>query len=767
MPLPAILGALAGPVLIASSVLFQLRAFAFGGLITSDHEDVLAFWLPNYCLMGKTIAAGHVPVWNPFAMTGVPLAADPQSGWMSFVPMLLFPAVSCGTAIAWLIVAMPIVAGIGLYSFLRSEGVSRSASTVGGLSIALAMASSHLVTAVPFAAALAWATVALWAASRMMRAVDRPERFAWVAATSLAWGQVVAAHPSHGQLIGSGALASFLLVKGICLVRARGIRWRSLLVLGAVLIVSLFAVNLAILLPRAMYFTRTELSLGYQVLQPLQDGFEAQTASGASWPLKLSVSPGAYLGAIVLILAGGGFWSRRWRHLSIAFAAFAAVYYVLSVDVVFRVMAPILRGVPLADQLYVHHPWRFGLALFLALPILGAIGFESWLQQPRDARVVRFWMVLPGLAVWVVGTAVMMSPGMMGLFAAGLVVGGALLARMSRTMALVGLLPIVLAVELLVNGTLGLTWQQPPEGAVDDVFDTRFPYGPLLRPTIPVDRYLEETRFVGPIRASGRRYLSISHRHPVAPPFWAGLLSSRSVLFGIEEGNGYNPAQPIRYWRFVRAVNQGLGKRPGKYNSSIVRGLSPSAVDLLDVGWVVSPGRVPDGQPWLRRVDRDRGWVLSRVERPLGRASIPARWVVLGGAEALERVADPTFDPAGTVILEEDPGVRAAFVEHASAQFEWTGLASARVAVSTPADAVVLIRNGYDPNWHATVDGREQPVLVGDYFLQAVPVPAGSHTIALRYDDPWVGLGTAGSVVALLSLAGLTIGLRRYEARVR
>jgi hypothetical protein len=65
------------------------------------------------------------------------------------------------------------------------------------------------------------------------------------------------------------------------------------------------------------------------------------------------------------------------------------------------------------------------------------------------------------------------------------------------------------------------------------------------------------------------------------------------------------------------------------------------------------------------------------------------------------------------------------------------------------------------------VDGREQPILVGDYFLQAVPVPAGSHTIALRYDDPWVGLGTAGSIVALLSLAGLTIGLRRYEARVR
>src|SRR5712691_7112781 len=64
--------AIAGPLLIVLSVLIVLRPFAFGGKISNQHVDLLAFTLPNYCFMGKTLAAGHLPGWNPYTMGGVP-----------------------------------------------------------------------------------------------------------------------------------------------------------------------------------------------------------------------------------------------------------------------------------------------------------------------------------------------------------------------------------------------------------------------------------------------------------------------------------------------------------------------------------------------------------------------------------------------------------------------------------------------------------------------------------------------------------------------
>src|SRR5437868_3049609 len=52
---------LAGPALIVGSVLVVLHSFAFGGRLTLQHVDILSQWLPTYCFLGKSLAAGHIP----------------------------------------------------------------------------------------------------------------------------------------------------------------------------------------------------------------------------------------------------------------------------------------------------------------------------------------------------------------------------------------------------------------------------------------------------------------------------------------------------------------------------------------------------------------------------------------------------------------------------------------------------------------------------------------------------------------------------------
>ena len=140
----SVIVALAGPVLIVACVLAVQHDFAFGGKVSSQQVDVLPMWLPTFCFLGKSLVAGHIPAWNPYAMGGVPFAADPQSGWGYLPAMLLFSTFSCGRAIRWFIVLQPILAGLGIFWFLRSEGLSRVAATTGGLVLALGMAGSFI-----------------------------------------------------------------------------------------------------------------------------------------------------------------------------------------------------------------------------------------------------------------------------------------------------------------------------------------------------------------------------------------------------------------------------------------------------------------------------------------------------------------------------------------------------------------------------------------------------------------------------------------------
>src|SRR5437588_567004 len=176
--------ALAGPCLIAAVVIGAMHAFVFQGRISAQQPDVLAYWLPTYCHLGRSLAGGHVPTWNPFAMGGVPFAADPQSGWMYAPAMALFGALPCSLAVRMLVVLQPVLAGLGMYWFLRAERLPRAAATVGGLALAMVVAGSKLAVFVPFAGSFAWTALLLAACARYLHAERWAARLLWLLATA-------------------------------------------------------------------------------------------------------------------------------------------------------------------------------------------------------------------------------------------------------------------------------------------------------------------------------------------------------------------------------------------------------------------------------------------------------------------------------------------------------------------------------------------------------------------------------------------------------
>src|SRR5919198_3921472 len=297
---------LAGPALIVGLVLLVLREFAFRGLVSTQQPDILPFWLPTYCLLGKSLLAGHIPSWNPFVMGGLPFAADPQSGWMYLPPMALFAVLGCGAGIRWMILAQPILAGLGVYWFCRSERISRSGATVGGLVLASSIAGSELAVSLPFAATLAWTALLLAAASRFVHSRGWPGRLVWALVTVAAWGQLVAAFASNGAALGTLALGAYVVTAAWRLIRTGQKTLRQMLSYGFVLVTAVIPVNLAYILPRLKYLPETSLALGYARLEELSarlsggrvTALAAGPTTGPTWPLKFAAANGAHIGAV-------------------------------------------------------------------------------------------------------------------------------------------------------------------------------------------------------------------------------------------------------------------------------------------------------------------------------------------------------------------------------------------------------------------------------------------------------------------------------------
>jgi hypothetical protein len=766
--------AIAGPAAIAAAVLYVLRDVAFGGLISGrpDTLDPLSFFLPMNCFLGRSIADGHIPAWNPHVMLGVPFASDPQSGWMSLLPMALFSTLPCATAIRWLIVLLPVIGGVGMYGFLRSESLGRIAATAGGASIALAVAGSRLAMSLPFSGSLAWTAVTLWAASRTLWARSWTARLIWSLVTAIAWGQVLAAHLAHGTIVGTGALIAYVAGRTLHDLRRDRATSSVALALLLVLATALVTVNLAFLLPRLGAYPRTTLSLGYEELNAFgaPPDYEESQGLDADWIFKFASSPGLYAGGGIVLLSFGGALSRRLRYLFWTICAFALLSYLLSLTSVFRLVTPLFTRVPFAEQVFLHKPWRYSLALIVALPILGAVGLQAWIEEMRLG--MRVAILVLGGAAWLVLPLVLGVDGIQLLLAtvAAVLIVGALLIMRLRPVA--GALVVLLVIcDLVMNGWMGRVAAEASPADRSQMVVGSKPSSWLLTslPNINVERYVSDRDFQEPIRGSEDRFVTLSRYFGTLRPSWsASLGDQRAILFRLEDVNGYNPVQLVRYWRFIREVNAASAEartRPLKYNRTQLLSPTERILNLLDVGWIIRRTREAAPPRW-RLASRDGRWSLfRRASEP--RASVIGRWrVARSSDEALEAVVHPRFDPGRDLVLEGDPGIpSSATGEVGVARFRWLTGSTASIDVEADRPAIVLIRNAFDAQWRATVDGEPARVLPADYLLQGVAVGPGQHVIHLSYDDPWIRRGLIGSVAASGLILAFALALDRRDRR--
>ncbi len=103
-------------------------AWRLGGV--SALEDDLLYYLPVREYIGRCLAAGTLPLWNPLVAMGTPVAADPQAG-LWYPPTWLFAVLPWHAAYPLNSVLHFVLAGAGMYRFLRSCRHEPSAALLG------------------------------------------------------------------------------------------------------------------------------------------------------------------------------------------------------------------------------------------------------------------------------------------------------------------------------------------------------------------------------------------------------------------------------------------------------------------------------------------------------------------------------------------------------------------------------------------------------------------------------------------------------------
>ncbi|HVM50688.1 MAG TPA: YfhO family protein [Candidatus Acidoferrum sp.] len=136
--------------------------------------------------------------------------------------------------------------------------------------------------------------------------------------------------------------------------------------------------------------------------------------------------------------------------------------------------------------------------------------------------------------------------------------------------------------------------------------------------------------------------------------------------------------------------------------------------------------------------------------------------------DVLGHLADAAFDPQQTVFVagavpDAQPGTGASAREGA---VEFTSYAPKDVVLKceSPAPAVLMLNDRFDPNWHVKVDGKPEPLLNCNYIMRGVFLGPGAHRVEFSFQPPvgplYVSLAAIGFGLVTLGIVIFT-GWRR------
>ena len=708
--------------------------------------------LPWHQLSQEALRHWRLPLWNPYAFSGIPLMANAQSAPLSPFNLLGLPfGVVHGFSLGML--AKLWVAGAGVALFVRQLGGRWWSGVAAGVAFAL----SSFMTIWLGSPHTAVAALVPWCFASAEWYVRSRSRLALAALAAAIAAQFLSGHPETSEHF-VGGLAVYLLARLAGSPGSAGRRALGL-TLAAAVGSALAAVQLlpfiAELRRASTLGSRGASGIGALHLGPdslftwiAPNALGNPGIPGPSGPLPNYNEAVGFAGVTALFLAVAGAWWlwKRSRSAVVGLTVIAAS----GVGLAYGPLSPIAGRLPI---LQVTANQRAIVLACFTVSVLGGLGVEALLNvvPARGSRRAAGAVVL-GLGFVLLGALVV----------AGAIVG----ARPARVATLltafspwVGFWVVVAGLSclaaacVLVGGFVGGHGRAAAalasalilvEGLIFAVpFTHRVPMSEVPPRSVAAD-------WAGAHAGAG--YFAAT----------GGIFAEEGAIFyGLRDVRGYDVFIDPRVDRFWR------GGDPGYVDDGLHITLkSPSVEWLRAAGVTLVMTQPADVVPGTQPAFAGEGVTIATVPnaRPFAFAATSVRVV-----DGLDQASADLSPGAGRPVV-----VERCCAQDGAASVSVTRRDAGEVALDVRADrpATVVILQAMAPGWVATIDGRPAAMNAADVLFQSVAVPTGRHAVELRYDPPPVRQGIVVSglgVVALVVLvaSGLTARARRRPSEAQ
>jgi len=692
-------------------------------IVTDDRilSDVYHGEFPARFEVARLIRAGELPLWTPRLCTGYPLNAavfpDPLT-LLTFVPL---PSV---VALNVFVLITLIVAALGTYGLARRFGASPLGGTLAGLSFSWSGYMVCQLKHLGIVATVCWLPSGLWLLDRAL-AIDDEAPLVRRLRALCPFAMVVAlqwiSNFPQSAYISSVTYGAFAFAWAIVHAR-RSPRYGAALLAASVAAIALgIACSAGALLPlrelSSLSDRRSGVTWEFATMLPYSPrdfvtfflpyihgdvSDHTYRGSGLFWENY------AYVGLLTVFLAFVGAVKGA-RHVRVIFLITATVVAYLIVlgpaTPVFKIVFHALPGMK-----SFRFPTRWLVVVDLSLAVLGGLGLtyvEEWLRA-RRATAVAF-------AIVAVTTADLVFH------------------------------------QLRQNAFADAAqWMKPPATAE---FLRAQPGGFRIYTPLHYQSHAIAWR-------AARGWADIApyyaHRETIQP--------NTNLLWGLDTCDCYAgllPSSSSLVWGELGVINQITAPRAGTLplDARLTKLLALNAV-----GFVLSPW--PLYTPRAQEVFRTGDVGVYAIPR-MPRAFVVAHAVPVDGLEAaIDRTVAREFDPTTAVVLER-PFVAAPEPEQVEGRASIVAERATELEIETESTgaAWLVLADQWYPGWHATVDGADAAIARANGRHRAVRVPAGAHRVRFSYTSDSFALGMTISGLAVVTLLGTYLALRRWSNR--
>ncbi|HEV7485173.1 MAG TPA: hypothetical protein VGQ65_05785 [Thermoanaerobaculia bacterium] len=753
----------------AIALLLALIAIAYADILLLGRgfyvSDLGVYHYPMKHVVREAVRSGEFPYWNPLYSGGAPLAANPAYE-------LFYPP-------QWLVYVLPFHFGVqlhillhfaiaitGMFLLLRRLGISIAAAIFGSIAFVFCGSYVSLSSKLPILFSISWLPLALWLLMRFFESRTAARLLPLAAVLAMQW---ILGEPTV-------AMQTWAIIGGYSLLRilrrADGAK-PILAALGMAIAASLLLA--AVQLLPAIDFVRDTVrtkTFDFRVVanwstppvrlvELILPGVLRHVAAANGSALITTIYPfraDAYLteiyaGLLIVLLAIAGVFAGvrgRWLFLGTTAAG---------VIVAMGDHTPLLR-ILYDTRLFsaVRFPEKFLLTAAFAMSVWGAIVFDRLLAG--DRRVIRWTFSLA--IVWLlISIALLLNFDdrryfVINCIRAAIVAAWLWLMRTRRSNA-IAIAGVVLLAADLWYGTLNAVprarreFFDPPQ--VLAAVDASLPY-----------RIFNEVAWEG---WEGDPVVNQLFDVPPGPGLWWLMRDSafpevpamRDLPLAMEDDIDLTSLTNADDFRqaFKGARSTHLPDADLPY------------ARMSNVGWRVRLRPIDDALRQQIAADSSKAAPVEIVPVPrVERYSFAGRLERAPDAGGFRyAVEQNAADPSVAYIAAEPFAPASARVTRVRETAN-----TATIDITSAGRAFLVASVTGHRYWSATIDGHPAPLIATNLAYQGLAVPAGTHTIAMRYRNPVVPIGAAISVLTLIALvvaarrnAGSLVGESRRARR--